>query len=162
MPSEQSQPPNPQTNFPAPPPCSAAPSLPESATARAHTCAVRAQGPAAEQEESAARRAAGPVNWQLGGRLVAGARQRRRERLPTPCFHPHSSGWKEGRCSALRVDGWGWRLGPQKPSCAWRMGANLPSLPPPPGPAFSTPTRGYPIQDTNWTASPASPGCSGL
>ena len=155
MPSEQSQPPNPQTNFPVPPPCSAAPSLPESATARAHTCAVRAQGLAAEQEESAARRAAGPVNWQLGGRLVAGARQRRGERLPTPCFHPHSSGWKDGRCSALRMDGWGWGTPYSKAILCLENGGQSAFSPPTPGPAVSTPPRGHPTQDTNWTASPA-------
>lgn len=105
---KQSQPPNPQTNFPASPPCLAASSLPESATPRAHTCAVWAQGRAAEQEAGASRLPAGPVNWQLEGRLVAGARQPRGERLPTPCSRPHSGGWKGGRCPAL---GRGWRVG---------------------------------------------------
>ena len=126
---------------------------------------MRSAGPgpaAAEQEESAARRAAGPVNWQLGGRLVAGARQRRGERLPTPCFHPHSSGWKDGRCSALRMDGWGWGTPYSKAILCLENGGQSAFSPPTRGPAFPTPNRGHPTQDTNWTASPASPGCSGL
>lgn len=137
----------------------AAPSLPESATARAHTCAVRAQSRAAEQEESAARRAVGPVNWQLGGRLLAGARQQRRVRLPTPSSRPHSSGRKDGRCPALRWMSGGGGRGTQKPSCAWRKGANLPSLT---GPESFTPSRGHCTRNTHWAASPASPGRSEL
>lgn len=35
-------------------------------------------------------------------------------------------------------------------------------LSPDPRPGVLHPHRGHPTQDTNWTASPASPGCSGL
>lgn len=157
---EQSQPPNPQTNFPAAPPCPAAPSLPERATARAHTCAVRAQGRAAEQEESAARRAVGPVNWQLGGRLVAGARQRRGERLPTPCSHPPLERMERWEVPSTAAEWVG--VGDSVLKSHLVLGERGPICLLSPGLAFSTSNRGHPTQDTHWAASPAWPGCSGL
>lgn len=134
------QPPNKLSGAPS---LLAAPSLPESAATRAHTCAVRAQGRAAEQEESAAKLTAGPVNWQLRGRLLAGARQRRGVRLPTPSSRPHSSGRKDGRCPALRVDGWGWGTRYSKAIlCLEKRGQSAfshPALRPSPPPAATAP-----------------------
>lgn len=65
---------------------------------------------------------------------------------PPPASTPTRADGKMGgalHCGWMGGGGGG-GLGTQKPSCAWRMGANLPSLPPTPGPAFSTPTAATP------------------
>lgn len=68
----------------------------------------------------------------------------------------------DGKMGGAQHCGWmsgGGGRGTQKPSCAWRKGANLPSLT---GPESFTPSRGHCTRDTHWAASPASPGRSEL
>lgn len=158
-------PPTPKQTFhrplpaPQPPPC-----LRESATARAHTCAVRAQDRADEQEESAARRAAGPVNWQLRGRLVAGARRRRGQRLPTPAPTPIRADGKMGGALHCGWTGGGGAggLGTRYSKAILCLEKGGQSAFSPRGPESPTPSRRHPTQDIHWAASSASPGCSGL
>lgn len=98
----------------------------------------------------------GPVNWQLGGRLVAGARQQRGARLPTPCSRPHSSGWKDGRCPALRVGGGrGTHLVLVEKGLICLL-----SSAPPIRRSVPNPSSDHLTRDTHWAASPPSPGCS--
>lgn len=93
-----------------------------------------------------------------GGRLMAGERQRRGERLRTPCSRSHSSGWKEGRCPALRAGGWGWGWATRAPPARGAkgpLGLVSPGVRPPP-PAAATPPRIHP-----GLLNPSRPGCSG-
>lgn len=104
-----------------------------------HTCAVRAQGRAAEQEAGAARRAAPPVNWQLGGggRLVAGARQPGAASLPTSA--PAPAGTESGR---RRAAGGGVGVGRRRSKailCSEKGGLSA-ARPPP----VATPPGGHP------------------
>lgn len=103
---------------------------------------ARAQGPAAEREESAARRAAGllvAIREEAGGWCASA------EACPChPCFTPTRA---DGRWEVLgTAGGWvGWGLEVLKAILCLENGGQSAFSPPDPGPAFSTPTSHHRI-----------------
>lgn len=140
MPSEQSQPPTPKQTLQCP---SLPPQPPPSRRARPLelTHAQCGPRPAAEQEESAARRAAGS-HWQLGRRLRLVCQ--RRESVCPPLLPPPLE--RMERWEVLGTAG-GWvGVGDLvlKSHLVLENGGQSASLPRPRLPAFSTPTAATP------------------